>query len=524
MAKIVELPDGNEAEFPDEMSNDAIASVLQKQFAVKGVPGNGTGQPVAAIPQQPYQPYGADSDPYADVGRFGENPGEGKGGAEFHQGIASTPARLAKSLMQMTGQGHRVPDAVSKSAQVADTGFGTAGRIVGDVAATAFPASQVARATQGMRLLPRAGAVAAENAVYGAALSPDEQLKNAALSGAVSTIAGPVGGSVLRSAGRGVANVLGATTGAGGESVKQAWKNAPGFVENMRGNADSDAVVTSALDGLNNMRQQMYSKYATAKGGWASDTAPLDFTPVAQAFNDAVGKFGFKGKMQPGAEEVMPRVKGLLDEWQQRAAQDPAFLTVEGMDALKRHLQDLTPDFNNRTGRAFVTEVVDKVKSGIVAQRPEYAKAMKDYWESSGQLDEIARSLSLTDKASTDTALRKLQSLMRNNVNTNYGQRLVSAEALEQSGANILPQVAGQAMNSWTPRGMQGAVATGSSMANPASAVVLPAFSPRFVGETVRGAGLVGNNPKAQALMDALRRALPAGTRATTVDTPSGGE
>ena len=32
MAKIIELPDGREAEFPDDMTNDAIGAVLSKQF------------------------------------------------------------------------------------------------------------------------------------------------------------------------------------------------------------------------------------------------------------------------------------------------------------------------------------------------------------------------------------------------------------------------------------------------------------------------------------------------------------
>jgi len=32
MAKIVELPNGREAEFPDSMSNEEIANVLNRQF------------------------------------------------------------------------------------------------------------------------------------------------------------------------------------------------------------------------------------------------------------------------------------------------------------------------------------------------------------------------------------------------------------------------------------------------------------------------------------------------------------
>lgn len=183
MAKIVELPDGREAEFPDDMSNDAIGAVLSKQF------GSPAAAPQQAAAPAPYQPYQNATDIGSDTERFGENPGTGKGGAEFHQGIASTPARLVKSIAQMAGQDQRLPEVVNKSAQVADTGFGTAGRIVGDVAATAFPVSKVGQMSQGFSLPTRLGIAAGENAAYNAALSPDQQ-QEAALYGAA---LGPLG-------------------------------------------------------------------------------------------------------------------------------------------------------------------------------------------------------------------------------------------------------------------------------------------------------------------------------------------
>lgn len=182
----------------------------------------------------PYQPYQNETDIGSDTERFGENPGTGKGGAEFHQGIASTPARLVKSIAQMMGQDHRLPEVVNKSAQVADTGFGTAGRVVGDIAATALPAAGVARGVQMVKplaapgFLPAAGRVAvsaAENAGYGALLSPDDQA-NAALWGAGG---GAVGHALTRTmkglvkptdaaqelASRGVALTPGQAAGAG---------------------------------------------------------------------------------------------------------------------------------------------------------------------------------------------------------------------------------------------------------------------------------------------------------------------
>jgi hypothetical protein len=261
------------------------------------------------------------------------------------------------------------------------------------------------------------------------------------------------------------------------------------------------------------MRQQMYDSYAKAKGGWAGDTTPLNLRPIGQTYEDALKKFSFQGIPQPGVEGVQQQVKHLLDLWDTQAQTNPAFRTVEGLDALKRHLQDIVPDnIANRTGRAFVTEVVNGVKENINKQAPQYKAAMTDYWQRSEQLDELTRSLSLGDKAAIDTALRKLQSLTRNNVSTNYGQRLVSAEALKQAGADVMPAVAGQAMNTWTPRGLSATLAAGgggiATLLNPSAVYALPAFSPRLVGEVTYGAGRALDALRAQRAAEYLRRGI----------------
>jgi hypothetical protein len=87
-----------------------------------------------------------------------------------------------------------------------------------------------------------------------------------------------------------------------------------------------------------------------------------------------------------------------------------------------------------------------------------------------------------------------LQSLTRNNVTTNYGQRIALAEQLAAQGGNeIMPALAGQAMSTYTPRnlaGQSGAVGAGlGAFSNPAMLAALPFMSPRLVGEAAYGAG-----------------------------------
>ena len=126
-----------------------------------------------------------------------------------------------------------------------------------------------------------------------------------------------------------------------------------------------------------------------------------------------------------------------------------------------------------------VSEIYNSIKKDISAQAPTYAKVMKEYEMATKTLMDLESSLSLSNRANIDTSVRKLQSIMRNNANTNYGRRVEQARMLESAGAEtLMPQLAGQALSSWTPRSLQGIgsaiTAAGSAMSNPAYLASLP--------------------------------------------------
>ena len=127
-----------------------------------------------------------------------------------------------------------------------------------------------------------------------------------------------------------------------------------------------------------------------------------------------------------------------------------------------------------------------------------YARTMQAYTESSDLIREIELALSLGQRASADTAMRKLQSLTRNNVNTNYGQRVQLANELEQQGGrDIMTALAGQSMSSPIPRNLAGQAAglgtLASSITNPATLAAAPFMSPRLMGEAAYGLGQFAN-------------------------------
>jgi hypothetical protein len=126
---------------------------------------------------------------------------------------------------------------------------------------------------------------------------------------------------------------------------------------------------------------------------------------------------------------------------------------------------------------------------------------MRDYEESLGVERELEQALGLGDKTAVDTAVRKLQSLMRNNANTSYAYRKQLADTLKKdAGVDLMPALAGQALNSFAPRGIQqlvpsftaGSGVMGALTLGPAGLVplaTLPLQSPRLVGEGVYAAG-----------------------------------
>jgi hypothetical protein len=338
--------------------------------------------------------------------------------------------------------------------------------------------------------------------------------QNVATGGAIGT-AIPVVGRGIQAAGSGIRRGLGLTTGAGEESIAQALRAGregnQTFLQNIRGDVSAADVLDQAKDALANMRATRSQAYkqgiqttmpsAEIVAGKALPKAPtkLDFAPIANSLDDVVESLKVKtptgSQFKIGSAEIskVEELQDIVKTWQK----DSSLHTAEGLDALKQRLDALYPDspMQKQVQRA-VTSVRNAVKDTIVNQDKNYAKTMKAYEESLSLEREIERALSLGNRGAADTAIRKLQSLTRNNANTNYGYRMELAKALqEQGGQDLMPALAGQALSSFTPRGLagQGAAlgigAGGALTVNPAALAALPLTSPRLVGMGAYGLG-----------------------------------
>ena len=298
---------------------------------------------------------------------------------------------------------------------------------------------------------------------------------------------------------------LGMKTGVGTEAIEQAAQAGrqgnTTFLENMRGDVPMTNVLDDAQANLAQMNLNKQKDYRSGMVNIKNDKSILDFKGIDQSLQNAQGMVSYKGKIKDKiALETVEKMRAKIDDWKNS---DPAeYHTPEGLDNLK---QSLWEDFgklgkDEKLAYSVGKQIYDSVKTEISKQAPTYAKVMKEYSDASELTKEIERALSLGQTASADTAMRKLQSLMRNNVNTNYGQRLNLAQQLESAGGrDLMPALAGQALSSKLPRGLQSATNIPSAFlaygtGGPALAAVdLLASSPRLAGEASYKYGQLAN-------------------------------
>ena len=502
----------------------------------------------------------------ASSGQFASNEGGAAFGRPINRGtlnVQATPRPLESALAGFTKQA--VINPVLGAAQLA-TGGNVGGQaaqryaeeakvyeqanpnayLAGEVGGIVAPAAGISKAIGTIPSFARAAPLAQNVAgsVVQGALMPEEQGKTgmqfygqkaqeAPLNALLGTIPSAVsaGGKALAS---GLRRGLGMTTGAGEEAIGQAFQAGKTgnqtFMQNLKGEVPTSEVLDDAKQALANIRANrmagyregiqstMPSQEIVAGQALPKPMKRLDFAPITEKLDETIQSLKVEtpttSKFKIGKEELskVKELESIVDEWKK----DSTLHTAEGLDALKQRLDALYPEspMQKQAQRA-ITSVRNAVKDTIVAQDKNYAKTMKAYEESLGLEREIERALSLGDRASADTAIRKLQSLTRNNANTSFAYRKELADALtQQGGAELMPALSGQALSSWTPRGLAGQGtalgigATGALSLNPTAAALLPLTSPRLVGLGAYGAGKVSNKMPKANLTDEQKRLI----------------
>lgn len=336
-------------------------------------------------------------------------------------------------------------------------------------------------------------------------LNTKDFLAEKAKTTAINTGVGAAVPSVVELAKPALKYTLGMTTGTGSEAVEQAFKAGKEgnqqFTQNLRQQVPVTDLLESAQSALQTMRNARQAAYQKGIESTNKNQVFLDFKPISTKLDDTVQSLKVKGvggveasKVGPATQSKIDEITNIVNEWKQK----PELHTAQGLDALKQRLDDVyTNDMPNQAKRV-LTGLRNEVKQTIVKQDPNYAKTMRNYEEALTLERELENALSLGQGKQVQTALNKLQSLGRNNVNTSYDYRKQLADIMRQeTGFDLMPAVAGQSMSSWTPRGLQRLVPSftaGTAITgNPVALATLPFQSPRLVGEMAYGAGRASN-------------------------------
>lgn len=316
-----------------------------------------------------------------------------------------------------------------------------------------------------------------------------------------------IAGKAAQAGGRVAAEIVGGIgTHTGAQSLIEAAKagaeggaRSQALTDNMRRAVPIGDVATEAKTALGALRNERGDAYRTAMKAIGQDQTVLDFGKIDAAVQSTQNVKNYKGQdLSPTTKAIREEINGEIANWKKLDPKE--FHTAEGLDALKQKIGDIAEGTAYGTPERKIADAAyGAVRQTIVDQAPEYAKIMKGYEEASTIIKEIEKTLSLNNKASVDTAVRKLQSVLRNDVNANFGKRGELADLLVNAGAvNLLTKLAGQSLSAWAPRGMgklvaggAGILGLGGHLSVPVAAGLAAGSSPRLMGEAAHAAGQV---------------------------------
>ena len=266
---------------------------------------------------------------------------------------------------------------------------------------------------------------------------------------------------------RGVTSqIIGGTTGAGDAPLRIAYetgkqglqKEVDAFRKGIEGNVSPQNLVQRANSALGLIRKQVNLEYQKSKASLSQDKKVLSFDEIDEAIKDVKSEFEFQGKVKSkSATNMIKNLEKEINKW--KKYDKKKFHTPEGFDALKQLIGE---EFDKTSPGTRERLVVDRIYTSmgetIRKNAPIYDEMMKDYATGKDTIRQIQDTLSLKEGRSVDTQFRKLSSVLRNNVNTNFGERAVLAERLNKLDPTLFPELAGQSLTDVFPRGIQKAI------------------------------------------------------------------
>ncbi len=258
----------------------------------------------------------------------------------------------------------------------------------------------------------------------------------------------PLAGPVIKGAARIGAEGLGVTTGTGYGSIKQLFNaSAKGGAEAqaardaLRGNTTPEQIVQEAKGALDQIKTARAKAYQTSLARLKETKETYDITPVIESVESNLKKFGVhldqQGELDfsrspirfnTAAQDDITKIVETMKDFGSKKGDR----TVIGLDSLKRAFGDLYSPSGE--ARGFVQDVKSSVRK-ILSEVPGYDDMSANYEDKTHLINDIQKALSLGDKASIDTAFRKLTTVLR----TNNEERKILVDELDAiSGGKLV--------------------------------------------------------------------------------------
>ena len=386
--------------------------------------------------------------------------------------------------------------------------MGIGSTVVGAIANPTGAIGGAARgATLGNKIVRGALQGAGQGALYGFGAGEDgienriASALDSAKTGAVIGGAVPVVAEGIKAAGRGIANITGLTSGAGGESVKRAFdagrRNSQTFKTAMRGSNNVFNVVDEADDAIRKMeraRSEAFKKALPQNGNGIM--LPID--DVNAAFNNSMNQItGVTRGVDDVAENALRKVQRLAQNVNKAGG-----LNFNNAMEMKKAIDGIIQPLE-RAGEKNAVRLIQPIqsalKSTMVKAVPEYSNALSGFAEASQTINAIKKALSMGTNPTTE--LRALQGITRQSVAAAQGGKQQLGRILDEvSGGKILDEIAGGQVSSWLPRDIMralgaggAAISTSALNTNPLALPAVLSFSPRAVGETAFALGRVAS-------------------------------
>jgi hypothetical protein len=308
--------------------------------------------------------------------------------------------------------------------------------------------------------------------------------------------------------GRVAAPIAGALTGVGGDAfvianqaARAGGAKAQAFLDNMRERVPVSNTLDMAKDALSELKSARQTAYLDGMLPIKASNKTLKFDDIDTAMGNLSTSGSYKGIAIRGSkpQEIFQAIQTKIDEFKNLGPENHRAVDFDQMKQAIGEIRDGINVVDNTAAYNLANTIYGKIRQTIGDQDKSYFKVMREYMEASDLITDMEKTFALKGrKTNVDTALRKLQSIMRNNVNTSYGRRTELGGKLADTaaGRTLLPSLAGQALQPWTSRGigipskmMLGAAAGTQSVA---PLLGYPLTMPRVMGEAAYAASKYG--------------------------------